>query len=55
VVEHQLPKLIVEGSIPFARSNIFNDLGYFFYSRLKIWHGFGTAPDAVQSEQPKGL
>jgi hypothetical protein len=26
VVEHQLPKLSVEGSIPFARSNNFNGL-----------------------------
>jgi hypothetical protein len=26
VVERQLPKLYVEGSIPFARSNLFNDL-----------------------------
>src|SRR5262249_51907604 len=29
VVEHQLPKLSVEGSIPFARSNNFN--------RLRAW------------------
>ena len=29
VVEHQLPKLSVEGSIPFARSNDFNRLSAF--------------------------
>jgi hypothetical protein len=48
VVEHQLPKLIVEGSIPFARSNLFNDLSRFFRVIHKIWHGFGTAPNAIQ-------
>ena len=29
MAEHQLPKLSVEGSIPFARSNDFKDLGAF--------------------------
>jgi hypothetical protein len=55
VVEHQLPKLIVEGSIPFARSNLFNDLSLFFRDLQKIWHGFGTALNAIRLAPPKGL
>jgi hypothetical protein len=55
VVEHQLPKLIVEGSIPFARSNLFKYLSRIFRDFQKIWHGFGAALKAVQFELPKGL
>jgi hypothetical protein len=38
MAQNKIPKLIVEGSIPFARSNLFNELSRFFDGFEKICH-----------------